>query len=114
MSAPRKPQSRELLVELDLAREFGVSHGPIREAIRILRRRRLVNVRPRRGAYIRTLVADPPAATRGMTRKPFSAASMAAANTPDRGLLPISLLSVHTTSITLRELRRIRASSAEY
>lgn len=43
------------LVELDLARDFGVSRGPIREAIRILERRRLVEVRPRRGAYVRPL-----------------------------------------------------------
>ena len=41
----------ERLVELDLARDFGVSRGPIREAIRILERRRLVELRPRRGAY---------------------------------------------------------------
>src|SRR5689334_19911141 len=45
----------ERLVELDLARDFGVSRGPIREAIRILERRRLVEVRPRRGAYIKPL-----------------------------------------------------------
>jgi DNA-binding GntR family transcriptional regulator len=45
----------ERLVELDLARDFGVSRGPIREAIRILERRRLVEVRPRRGAYVRPL-----------------------------------------------------------
>jgi DNA-binding GntR family transcriptional regulator len=43
------------LVELDLARDFGVSRGPIREAIRILERRRLVELRPRRGAYIKPL-----------------------------------------------------------
>jgi DNA-binding GntR family transcriptional regulator len=45
----------ERLVELDLARDFGVSRGPIREAIRILERRRLVDVFPRRGAYVRPL-----------------------------------------------------------
>jgi DNA-binding GntR family transcriptional regulator len=45
----------ERLIELDLARDFGVSRGPIREAIRILERRRLVEVRPRRGAYVRPL-----------------------------------------------------------
>jgi DNA-binding GntR family transcriptional regulator len=45
----------ERLVELDLARDFGVSRGPIREAIRILERRRLVELRPRRGAYIKPL-----------------------------------------------------------
>ncbi len=42
----------ERLVELDLARDFSVSRGPIREAIRILERRRLVDIFPRRGAYI--------------------------------------------------------------
>ena len=45
----------ERLVELDLARDFGVSRGPIREAIRILERRRLVDLLPRRGAYVRPL-----------------------------------------------------------
>ncbi|MCX7319554.1 MAG: GntR family transcriptional regulator [Hyphomicrobiales bacterium] len=45
----------ERLVELDLARDFGVSRGPIREAIRILERRRLVDVFPRRGAYIKPM-----------------------------------------------------------
>ncbi|MDZ4366938.1 MAG: GntR family transcriptional regulator [Afipia sp.] len=45
----------ERLVELDLARDFGVSRGPIREAIRILERRRLVELLPRRGAYVRPL-----------------------------------------------------------
>ncbi|WP_458761355.1 GntR family transcriptional regulator [Afipia sp. TerB] len=45
----------ERLVELDLAQSFGVSRGPIREAIRILERRRLVELLPRRGAYVRPL-----------------------------------------------------------
>jgi DNA-binding GntR family transcriptional regulator len=45
----------ERLVELDLAQNFGVSRGPIREAIRILERRRLVELLPRRGAYVRRL-----------------------------------------------------------
>lgn len=45
----------ERLVELDLARDFGVSRGPIREAIRILERRRLIELLPRRGAYVRPL-----------------------------------------------------------
>jgi DNA-binding GntR family transcriptional regulator len=53
VSGRRKAGDR--LVELDLARDFGVSRGPIREAIRILERRRLVDVFPRRGAYIRPL-----------------------------------------------------------
>lgn len=40
---------------MDLAQRFGVSRGPIREAIRILERRRLVELNPRRGAYVRPL-----------------------------------------------------------
>jgi DNA-binding GntR family transcriptional regulator len=48
-------KSGERLIELDLAQSFGVSRGPIREAIRILERRRLVEMRPRRGAYVRPL-----------------------------------------------------------
>ncbi len=51
VSGQRKGGDR--LVELDLAQSFGVSRGPIREAIRILERRRLVDLTPRRGAYIR-------------------------------------------------------------
>jgi DNA-binding transcriptional regulator YhcF (GntR family) len=49
----RKPGER--LIELELAQCFGVSRGPIREAIRILERRRLVEFNPRRGAYVRPL-----------------------------------------------------------
>ncbi|WP_420135295.1 GntR family transcriptional regulator [Rhodopseudomonas sp.] len=51
VSGRRKAGAR--LVEIDLAQEFGVSRGPIREAIRILERRRLVELLPRRGAYIK-------------------------------------------------------------
>lgn len=40
------------LVELDLAQTFGISRGRISEAIRILERRRLVELLPRRGAYV--------------------------------------------------------------
>ena len=43
------------LIESDLATEFGISRGPIREAIRILQRRRLVDLQPRRGAYVRAI-----------------------------------------------------------
>jgi DNA-binding GntR family transcriptional regulator len=48
-------KSGERLIELELAQRFGVSRGPIREAIRILERRRLVDLQPRRGAYVRPL-----------------------------------------------------------
>lgn len=43
----------ERLIETELAARFGVSRGPIREALRILERRRLIDLIPRRGAYVR-------------------------------------------------------------
>lgn len=43
------------ITEQQLAEHFGVSRGPVRDAIRILEKRRLVEVRPRRGVYVRTL-----------------------------------------------------------
>jgi DNA-binding GntR family transcriptional regulator len=46
------------LVEQELAANFGVSRGPVREALRILEKRRLVEVRPRRGAYVRRVSID--------------------------------------------------------
>ncbi|MGC9665489.1 GntR family transcriptional regulator [Planosporangium sp. 12N6] len=41
------------LVELHLAREFGVSQGPVREALRELVATRLVETTPRRGTFVR-------------------------------------------------------------
>ncbi|NJC82812.1 GntR family transcriptional regulator [Planosporangium mesophilum] len=41
------------LVELQLAREFGVSQGPVREALRELVATRLVENSPRRGTFVR-------------------------------------------------------------
>lgn len=43
----------ERLIETELAARFGVSRGPIREALRILERRRLIDIVPRHGAYVR-------------------------------------------------------------
>src|SRR5262249_20888373 len=43
------------LVEADLARSFGVSRGPIREALRELAREGLVVDLPRRGTFVCTL-----------------------------------------------------------
>jgi len=48
-------KSGDRLIEVELAQRFGVSRGPIREAIRMLERRRLVDFNPRRGAYVRAL-----------------------------------------------------------
>lgn len=49
--------SGERLVEMQLARRFGVSQGPVREALRLLEGDGLVEYRPRRGAYVRTVSA---------------------------------------------------------
>lgn len=43
----------ERLIESDLAETFGVSRGPIRETLRILEKRRMIELLPRRGAYVR-------------------------------------------------------------
>jgi DNA-binding GntR family transcriptional regulator len=42
----------ERITETQLAGIFDVSRGPVREAIRILEKRRLVEVQPRRGVYV--------------------------------------------------------------
>lgn len=46
------------LSEVDIARAFGVSRGPVREALRRLAHDGLVTVEPRRGAFVRTLDLD--------------------------------------------------------
>jgi len=45
------------IAELGLAKEFSVSHGPVREALRILEREGLVTILPRRGAIVSELNA---------------------------------------------------------
>src|SRR5262245_61137679 len=40
------------LVELQLAREFGSSQAPVREALRQLEKAGLVTIRPRRGSFV--------------------------------------------------------------
>ena len=42
----------ERLVELQLAREFGSSQAPVREALRDLEKAGLVTIRPRRGSFV--------------------------------------------------------------
>ncbi|KAA0977188.1 GntR family transcriptional regulator [Paeniglutamicibacter gangotriensis] len=46
------------LVELQLAREFGVSQAPVREALRELSSTRLVENIPRRGTFVRSASQD--------------------------------------------------------
>ncbi|WP_433502628.1 GntR family transcriptional regulator [Pseudonocardia halophobica] len=43
------------LSEADIARSYGVSRGPVREALRRLEHHGLVTVEPHRGAFVRTL-----------------------------------------------------------
>lgn len=45
----------ERLTETELAQAYGVSRGPIREALRILERRHLIELQPRRGAWVRAV-----------------------------------------------------------
>jgi DNA-binding GntR family transcriptional regulator len=51
-----KPGDR--IVELKIAKELKVSQSPIREAIRVLERNRLVKLIPRKGAYVTELKAS--------------------------------------------------------
>jgi GntR family transcriptional regulator, trigonelline degradation regulator len=53
VSGELPPNSR--LVELDLAERFGVSRGPIREALSTLQLLGLVTLRPNRGAVVRAI-----------------------------------------------------------
>jgi DNA-binding GntR family transcriptional regulator len=46
------------LLEMHVARRFGVSQAPVREALRVLEREGLVEHRPRRGVYVRQLTVD--------------------------------------------------------
>ncbi len=46
------------LLELQLAAELGVSRGPLREALRVLEKRRLIRILPRRGALVTDFEAD--------------------------------------------------------
>lgn len=48
----------ERLVEEKLAEQLGVSRNPVREAIRLLESTGLVEVRPRRGAYVSSVDVD--------------------------------------------------------
>ncbi len=45
------------LVETDLAEQFGVSRGPIRDALAELQRSGLVELRARKGSFVRSLTA---------------------------------------------------------
>ena len=54
----RQLQPGERLLEDRLAEQLGVSRNPVREAIRALENTGLVEVRPRRGAYVASLDPD--------------------------------------------------------
>ena len=46
------------LIETELADHFAVSRGPVRDALRLLERRRCITLEPRKGAYVRTISLD--------------------------------------------------------
>jgi DNA-binding GntR family transcriptional regulator len=48
-------ESGERLVENELQRRFGVSRSPIRESLRVLEKKGLVNNVPRKGTYVRKI-----------------------------------------------------------
>lgn len=48
-------QPGDRLIEAELSREFGVSHGPIRDALRILQGNGLATIHPYRGAHVTQL-----------------------------------------------------------
>lgn len=48
----------ERIIEREIATEFGVSRGPIRDALRQLDEEGLVSVLPRRGARVASLTVD--------------------------------------------------------
>src|SRR5215218_9108666 len=45
----------ERLVEAKLVKSYGVSHGPVRDALRVLQSSGLVHIHPYRGAQVTTL-----------------------------------------------------------
>ena len=51
-------KSGERIKEAKLAQELGVSRGPIREALHVLEKKRLVEMRPRRGARVTQMSAS--------------------------------------------------------
>src|SRR4249919_1356694 len=48
----------EHIPEQKIASMFGVSHGPVRESIRALSKRGLIEFRPRRGAFVIEVTLD--------------------------------------------------------
>jgi DNA-binding GntR family transcriptional regulator len=51
-------QPGDHLTEAEIAREMGVSHGPVREALRELEAEELIVIEPHRGAFVRAFTAQ--------------------------------------------------------
>src|SRR5258708_38781586 len=51
-------QPGDHLTEAEIAREMGVSHGPVREALRELEAENLLIIEPHRGAFVRAFTAQ--------------------------------------------------------
>ncbi len=51
-------QPGDHLIEAEIARAMGVSHGPVREALRELEAEELIVIEPHRGAFVRAFTAQ--------------------------------------------------------
>lgn len=75
------------LGEQQFAERFSVSRGPVRDAFHILERRRLVDILPRRGAFVRGITIDSVADQYGVRIALAGYAARSAARDPSPGLL---------------------------
>ncbi|SFI08647.1 transcriptional regulator, GntR family [Albimonas pacifica] len=75
------------LIEQQVAERFSVSRGPVRDAFHILERRRLVDILPRRGAFVRSITLESVADQYGVRIALATYAAGHAARDPSPGLL---------------------------
>ena len=75
------------LVEQQVAERFSVSRGPVRDAFQILERRRLIEILPRRGAFVRSITLQSVADQYGLRIALACHAARDAARAPSPGLL---------------------------
>ncbi|WP_430418352.1 GntR family transcriptional regulator [Phenylobacterium sp.] len=75
------------LSTIELANRFGVSRGPVREALRLLESRALVRILPRKGAFVNSLQDDEVGVTLEAREFIFAALAELAAERATRGNL---------------------------
>lgn len=56
--AAKRHSAGDRLIEADIAANFSVSRGPVRDAFQLLERRRFIKIEPRRGAFVRAISLD--------------------------------------------------------